>query len=102
MRFKKGLQVVAMVDKGLPSGKGSIDNRFVRLSYPALKTYGVITDILRVNNTTKVVVSTLSGDTITYRPIELEPIEILRDIFDEYRYQRALSQLSEGELCRQG
>ena len=81
-----------MVDKGF-TGKTGV-NCYNGLKYPALKTFGIVVGVMKDRGKTEVYVKIPRGDVIIYRPIELEPLEILKDIFDDHRYNYASAQLA--------
>ena len=89
MKFKKGDKVVAMADRKKGGGK----DYFSGMLHPALKTVGIVGDVIRGRNQNRVYVRITDASMIAYRPDELAPIEILREIFGEERYVRALEKL---------
>ena len=95
MKFIKGEMVVAMADK-FGGGRRNKTDYFGNMEHPALSTFGIVVDVSETKHYTNVHVCTPTGDIVQYRTFELEPLEMLKKIFDEYRYKKALMQLNIG------
>ena len=95
MKFFIGEKVVAMADK-FGHGRRHKTDYFGNMEYPALTTFGIVVDVTETEHYKSVHICTPSGDIVQYRQFELEPLEMLRKIFDEHRYKNALKQLNVG------
>ena len=69
------------------------NTHYDNVTYPALKTVGQIEMLCKDKHHRRVYVRIFGDKLVRYRPVEIEPLEILIDIFDEYRYMKALKQL---------
>lgn len=91
-----GIKVVAMKDRWgtYDIRRGSWTRRSHNPKFPAIQTAGIITGTTTERNNKRIIVALPGGVELKYRAIDIEPLEILRDIFErDDEYDAALCEL---------